>query len=225
MANINDLYNLSQYVIRKTRGSFQTVAEFNQNIWSAYKDAVAEWYSQYGKSQVIHDALRPMRVYQSFTSDTSGFVLFPSDYMHLLGTPMLFYGSTISRATFVNEDEIQFALTSQVRAVDMSNPILVDYATTVSGIRVGGFSCYPQQTQIGAYWYLRLPVQPVLSVIQVGRVVTYDPLTSVQIESSEIYWDGILAKSLKFVGINMSEAEVAQFGQAYANETNANNLQ
>lgn len=216
---INDLYNLSQYIIRKARGGFQTVAEFNQNLWAGYKDCVSEWFAGYGSNQPIHDALRPMRVYQPFTSDSSGFVLFPSNYMHILGAPSTIYGSTVTRPTAVNEDEIAFALTSQVRPCDMENPIIVDYATTVSGVQVGGFSIYPQQTQIGFYWYLRLPTQPVLVVTTVGRVLTYDPVNSVQIETSEIYWNYILARSLSLLGINMSEKEVVEYSQLFAAES------
>ncbi len=60
---------------------------------------------------------------------------------------------------------------------------------------------------------MRIPDYPVLSYTQVGRVVTYDPLTSVQIEFSDIYIDKIIAKSLGYTGINMSEPEIVQFGQ------------
>jgi len=217
--NINDLYNLSQYIIRKTRGAFQTIPEFNQNIWLGYKNAVSEWFKSYGSNQQVHDALRPMRVYQPFTSDSSGFVIFPSDYMHLLGAINTVYGSSVCRPTWVNEDELGFALTSQLRPTNMENPIVVDYAITVSGVRVGGFSLYPQQTQQGFYFYLRLPTQPVLVVTQVGRDITYDPINSVQIETSEIFWNYILAKSISILGENMSEKEVVDYSVMMAAES------
>ncbi len=188
-----------------------------------FLDAVEEWFSGYGRSQKLHDALRLLRKYQPFTSDSSGFVLFPSNYIHLLGTPATIYGSTVTKPMFINEDEFNFAITSQLRPVDIANPILVDYATEVSGVSVGGFSIYPQVTHIGFYWYLRLPVSAQLVVIQTGRVLTYDPVNSVQLETNEMYYDNIIAKALKFSGINMSEGEVIQFGQQYSAETNANN--
>jgi len=217
--NINDCYNISQYIIRKERGLFQTVAEFNQNIGMAFLDAIEVWFEGYGRSQKLHDALRQLRVYQTFTSDSEGYVLFNSNYIHLLGTPFTIYGSTVTKTSFINEDEFQSAITNQVRPVDIENPILLDYATEVSGVVVSGFSIYPQVQHVGAYWYLRLPNSPTLSMIQVGRVLTYDPITSVQIECNEMYWNNIIAKSLKFAGINMSEQEVSAFSNQYNQET------
>jgi len=216
---INDCYNISQYIIRKQRGVFQTVEEFNQNINMAFLDAIEEWFSAYGANQRLHDALRQLRVYQTFTSDSEGYVLFNSNYIHLLGTPYTIYGSTVTRPIFLNEDDIPFALSSQLRPVTVENPVLVDYATTVSGVVVTGFSIYPQVTHYGVYWYLRLPNAPTLAVTQVGREITYDPATSVQIECNEMYWNNIIAKSLKFSGINMSEAEVTAFSEMYNKET------
>jgi len=221
--NINDCFNIVNFIIRKNRGSWLTVAEFNQNINLAFRDAIEEWFSGYGKSQKLHDALRLLRKYQPFTSDSSGFVLFPSDYMHLLGTPGTVYGSTVTKPIFVNEDEFNFAITSQLRPVDLANPILLDYVTEVSGVAVQGFSIYPQTTNVGFYWYLRQPAYATLVVTQVGRVLTYDPTTSVQLETNEAYYNNIISKALKFSGINMSEQEITAFGQMYNQETNANN--
>jgi hypothetical protein len=217
--NINDCYDISQYIIRKNRGIFLTVAEFNQNIGMAFLDAIEQWFSGYGANQKIHDALRQLRVYETFTSDSTGHVLFPSNYIHILGTPFTIYGSAITRPDWLNEDKIPFALSSQLRPVSVESPVIVDYAITVSGVTVTGFSIYPQVTHYGAYWYLRLPNTPTLVVTQVGRVLTYDPLNSVQIECNEMYWNNIIAKSLKFSGINMSEQEVTAFSNQYNQET------
>jgi hypothetical protein len=211
--NINDVYNTVQFILRKQRGIFLTVAEFNQNINLGFLDAIEEWFSGYGTSQKLHDALRKLREYEPFVSNGSGEVDFQADYIHLLGTPFTIIGSTITKPIFIQEDEYPFAASSQLRPVDTSNPILIDTDT--------GFIVHPAGIHYGAYWYLRLPATAVLSVTQVGRVVTYDPGTSVQLETNEMYWDNIIAKALKFSGVNMSEQEVTAFGQMYNQETNA----
>jgi len=211
MRNINDYYNFYLYVCRKERGTFVTPTQFTQNLDAGQLDCFEEWFKPYGANQEIHDALRPFRVYQIFTSNAAGFVTYQSDYFHLLGQPFTVTGSTVNRIEFLNEDELPFALTSQLRPVTTAYPIAVDTST--------GFSIYPQTTQTGAYFYLRRPATPVLSFTQVGRVITYDSATSVQLEWNEVYINNILAKALKYAGINMNEQGILQYAEAYNNET------
>jgi hypothetical protein len=204
---INDLYNLYQFILRKERGVFITFSQFTQNLDAAQLDLVTELFKGYGENQIIHDGLRPFRVYQPFTSDVSGFVTFQSNFLHPLGNPFSVFGSTVTTIKMVNEDELSFALTSQLRPVTNAYPIAVDTSN--------GFSIYPQSTQTGAYWYLRRPATPVYGFTQVGRVVTYDPATSTQLEWDENYWNNILAKALLFSGVNMDEDGILKFAQTY----------
>lgn len=213
MANrdINNLYNFYQYILRKERGVFCTPTEFNANMYAGILDAVNEWFAPYGEDQILHDALRPIRVYYQFTSDSSGFVTYPNNYIHILGSPFSVTGSTVNQIKFVNEDELPFALTSQLRAVTNTYPIAVD--TNV------GFSIYPQQTQIGFFNYLKLPDAPIFGYTQVGRVITYDVSTSVQVQFSDIYVNNIIAKALRYAGVNMDEKGVSDFANQYNQET------
>jgi len=208
---INDLYNISVYIVRKERGIFLKVADFNQNMDAGILDAVEFWFKGYGIDQVLHDAIRPLRAYQPFTSNSSGFVAYNSNYIHLLGNPFTVYGSTVTSPKIINEDEFSDAMTNQVRAVSNEYPIIVDTAT--------GFSIYPQSTQTGAYWYLRRPVAPTLAVTQVGRTVTYDSANSVQVELNEMYWNNVVARALKYAGINMDEKGVSDFANQFDAET------
>lgn len=209
--NINDCYNLCLYIVRKERGVFLKVADFNANIDAGLLDAVELWFQGYGENQILHDAIRPLRIYQPFTSNTGGFVNFNSNYIHLLGGVFTVYGSAVTKPTMINEDEFVDAMRSQLRAISNEYPIIVDTAT--------GLSIYPQSTQTGAYWYLRRPVSPSLAVTQVGRDLTYDATNSVQIELNEIYWNNVVARALKYAGVNMDEDGVYKFAQAYQQET------
>lgn len=209
--NINDLYNLFINIVRKERGVFVTIDEFNSYMDSGQMDAVAEWFEPYGATQKLHDALRQIREYEQFTSNSAGFVTYPSDYIHILGSPFTVTGSTVNEVNFVNESELVFAMKSQLRPVSNSYPIAVDTST--------GFSIYPQSTQIGFYNYLRRPATITLAVTQVGRVVTYNAGSSIQPEFSDIYVNNIIAKALVYAGVNMDEAGVTQFAQNYNQET------
>ena len=210
--NINDVYNFLVFIVRKERGVFITIPEAMQTLDNAQLEATEDWFSQYGVTQIIHDAIRKLRVQVQFTSASSnGDVVFPADYLHMIGNPYTVTGSTVNAVRFVNEDELPFALTSQLRPVSTSKPIAKDTAT--------GFQLFPQSAQMGFYNYLRRPAAPVLGYTQTGRTITYNPGTSTQLEFTDVYINNILARALKFWGINMAEQDIQQFAQLQTQET------
>lgn len=209
--NINDIYNQMLFIVRKERGVFVTVNEAMQTLDNAQLEAVEEWFSTYGTTQIIHDAIRKLRVQKSFTSDSTGLVTFDSDYLHLIGGAYTVSGSTINNVRFLNEDELALALKSQLRVVSTSNPIAIDASV--------GFRLYPAATQSGFYNYLRRPATPVLGYTQSGRTITYDPNTSTQLEFTDVYINNIISRALKFWGINMAEQDIQQFAQIQTQET------
>jgi hypothetical protein len=209
--NINDVYNQMLFIVRKERGVFVTVPEAMQTLDNAQLEAVEEWFSTYGTTQIIHDAIRKLRVQKNFTSDATGLVTFDSDYLHLIGGAYTVSGSSINNVRFLNEDELALALKSQLRVVSTSNPIAIDASV--------GFRLYPAATQIGFYNYLRRPAAPVLGYTQSGRTITYDPLTSTQLEFTDVYINNIMSRALKFWGINMAEQDIQQFAQIQTQET------
>jgi hypothetical protein len=184
-----------------------------QTLDNAQLEAVEEWFSTYGTTQIIHDAIRKLRVQKSFTSDSTGLVTFDADYLHLIGGAYTVSGSTINNVRFLNEDELALALKSQLRAVSTSNPIAIDASV--------GFRLYPAATQAGIYNYLRRPATPVLGYTQASgsRTITYDPLTSTQLEFTDVYINNIISRALKFWGINMAEQDIQQFAQIQTQET------
>jgi hypothetical protein len=209
--NINDIYNQMLFIVRKERGVFVTVNEAMQTLDNAQLEATEEWFSTYGATQIIHDAIRKLRVQKSFTSDSTGLVTFDSDYLHLIGGAYTVSGSTINNVRFLNEDELALALKSQLRVVSTSNPIAIDASV--------GFRLYPAATQSGFYNYLRRPATPVLGYTQSGRTITYDPNTSTQLEFTDVYINNIISRALKFWGINMAEQDIQQFAQIQTQET------
>jgi len=182
-----------------------------QTLDNAQLEAVEEWFSTYGTTQIIHDAIRKLRVQKSFTSDSTGLVTFDADYLHLIGGAYTVSGSSINNVRFLNEDELALALKSQLRAVSTSNPIAIDASV--------GFRLYPAATQSGFYNYLRRPATPVLGYTQTGRTITYNSGTSTQLEFTDVYINNIISRALKFWGINMAEQDIQQFAQLQTQET------
>jgi hypothetical protein len=209
--NINDIYNQMIFIVRKERGVFVTIPEAMQTLDNAQLEAVEEWFSTYGTTQIIHDAIRKLRIQKNFTSDSTGLVTFDADYLHLIGGAYTVSGSTINNVRFLNEDELALALKSQLRPVLESNPIAIDASV--------GFRLYPASTQTGFYNYLRRPATPVLGYTQSGRNITYDPNTSTQLEFTDVYINNIISRALKFWGINMAEQDIQQFAQIQTQET------
>lgn len=207
---IFDISNFVQYLIRKERGVFQTYNQICANLHAGQMDYFQECFEPYGVTNKLHDALRPFRVYYQFASNSAGMVVFPSDYQHLLGSPFTIAGSTVNEVVFVQESELPFALKSQLRPVSNAYPIAVDTTT--------GFSIYPQQAQAGFFTYLKTPNIPVVGVTQSGRAITYDAATSTQLEWTESYINAVIARSLKFVGINMDEQTISQFAETYSSQ-------
>lgn len=209
--NINDVYNFLTFIVRKERGVFITIPEAMQTLDNAQLEATEDWFAGYGATQILHDAIRKLRTQVQFTSASDGMVTFASDYLHMIGNPYTVTGSTINAVRFVNEDELPYALTSQLRPVSSSKPIAKDSSV--------GFQLYPQFLQTGFYNYLRRPNAPVLGYTQSGRTITYDPNTSTQLEFTDVYINNIISRALKFWGINMAEQDIQQFAQLQTQET------
>lgn len=209
--NIGDIYDFYGYILRKERGVLITPSEFNANMDAGQLDALNEWFATYGATQTIHDAIRGFREYYQFTSNAAGFVTYPAGLLHLIGTPFTVTGSTVNVVHFVNEDELPFAITSKLRPVSTSYPIAVDTST--------GFSLYPQSTQIGFFNYLRRPASPVYGYSQAGRVITYNSATSTQLEFADNYINNIIAKALRYSGVNLDDKGISDFANQYNQET------
>jgi hypothetical protein len=199
------------FIVRKERGVFITIPEFESTLDNAQIEAVADWFELYGTTQKIHDAIRKLRVQVQFTSTSDGQVSFASDYLHMIGGAYTVTGSTINSIRFVNEDEVALALRSQLRPVSTSAPIARDSSI--------GFQIYPQSTQTGFYNYLKRPVKPVYGYTTTGRTITYDNATSTQLEFTDVYINNIISIALKFWGINMAEQDIQVFAQNQTQET------
>lgn len=209
--NISNIVDFVQFLIRKERGVFISPEQTTTNLDAGQLDAFEEYFKLYDQTQRLHDALQPFQIDVVFTSDSGGNVQYPDDYQHLLAKHYTVTGSTVNDITFVQDNELAFALRSQLRPVTDEYPIAIETKD--------GFCIYPQKVQRGIYSYLKRPATPVYGYTQSGRQITYNPNTSVQLEWNEGYINNIIAKSLRYVGIYMAEQEISQFAEIYNQQT------
>lgn len=167
---------------------------------------------KYATSQHIKDALSPFREVYNFTTQVSGYVIVPANtnYVSLLDIQIYFQISNTTiyyPVALVNEDVRAMRLNSQVDPVTVTSPI---------GEQVGQqtFRLYPASAYNGNITFLRKPRDVVFgySVIS-GRVIVYNPLTSVQSEWAENFQNMILLKCLSSIGINLTSQEVSQYAE------------
>lgn len=156
----------------------------------------------YGVSQRINDSLAPFKKNATFTSDSTGLITLPSDYLHLLSLNTNEVSADAGRTVYrpvqiINEDELIERLESQVCPVSLSDPIGI--INSEKKIQL-----FPTSTQVGKIYYMRRPVVPVYGYTQTGRVITYDAGTSTQLEWDEVNINHIMVKALEYLGINLS---------------------
>lgn len=162
----------------------------------------------YGVSQKINDSLSPFKVVATFTSDSSGVVTLPSNYIHLLALNTTESNADAGRnvlrpVQILNEDELIERLESQVCPVSLSDPIGIESSSKK-------ILLYPEVAQVGKIYYMRKPVAPVYDFTQAGRVITYVNVTSTQMEWDEPNMNTIIAKALGYVGINLGAQDIIQ---------------
>lgn len=202
--NINDIHEIVRFIEKKERGSFTTDSQIDMLLNAGQLEVYEDYFKLYGVTQVVNDAINIFKVNYQFTSAADGTVTLPANYLHLLPNVFTVSGSTVNNVRFVNEDEWVNAITSQLRPVTLTKPIAKDYGN--------GFNLYPQSQQTGFLTYLRIPAVPIFGYTQVGRVITYNPATSTQIEFEDVYIDKIIAKALGYLGINLAEKDITEFG-------------
>jgi len=201
--NINQIHNFISFIIRKERGAFITPAEIDNALEAGQLEVIEDYFKLYGMTQQIHDALNPVKVFASITTDASGEVNFGTNHLHLLPLTYTVDGSTISRIRILQDNEWVDALTSQLRPATRETPIARTLSTKMQIYPAGVYTVFIS--------YIKRPEKPTFGYTQSGRTITYDPTSSTQIELGDAYVDKIIAKALAYLGINMNENDIIQF--------------
>lgn len=220
MAAIDEIHDFIKDLARKERDGFIADEEIDMYLHRSQMECFREYFKLYGETQEIHDAMIPFKATWQFTKvDTpNGLITYPDDYVHLLEISITGYdnvlGQTLTPVRYVNEDQLANAVGSALRKPTATKPVGVDKGKkNADGIYDTYTQLYPKQEYAGEMLYIRQPLKPKYSYTQEGRVITYDPITSIQLEWSEPYVSNIVAKAVMYLGLNLDDKDIVQFGQ------------
>lgn len=214
---ISDAFDFLNFWISKERGSFFTIPELELITDRGQMSLYSDLQPKYATSQRVKDALAPFRDVYNFTTLLSGYVIIPPDrnYLNLLDLQIYFLISNRTMyfgVAMANEDTRAERLNSQIDPATITSPVGEQTAP-------GYFRLYPASVYNGNVSFLRRPVKPKFGyTIVSGRVIVYDPNTSVQLEWSDNWCNAVLVKALSSIGINLSDQQVAQYAEIKGQE-------
>lgn len=222
--NINDVHNVILFYLNKDQQAFITHEEIDETLDRAQmtlfdqyhtnpKTAVNTPVETYGASQRIDDALSVFKQKYTFNSvaTPNGIITLPSNYQHLIALYTTTYNSTLARNIYsavqvLSEDELIERLESQVIPVSTEDPVAIMNSQNM-------IQLFPEVPSTGAVYYFKRPAVPVFGYTQAGRNITYNPLTSTQLEWKDQDINNIIVIALQYYGLNMKAADIVQFGQ------------
>lgn len=232
--NVNEAFEYINFWYNKVTAAWFTVSELEALINRAQLAYYSDIKPKYATSQLVKDILAPFKATYNFTTQISGYITIPDinvsdptssldttvSYLDLLDIQIYFQVSDrmiYYPVKLVNEDERANRLNSQIDPVTSTSPIGEQTAPRT-------FRLYPSAAYNGNVTYLRKPADIVFgySVVS-GRVIVYDPLTSVQFEWRASDISAILLKALESIGINLSSQEISNFAQLKT-ESNFQNI-
>lgn len=223
--NIKEVHDRFNIAVRKEHGGSFNPIEVDRLLDIAQMELFNSYYGNvktfdpvaqratfaYGASQRINDALSPFKSQVTFTTtDTPGGVLtLPTNYLYLISLTTTVYNSTIGRninypVSVVNEEELQSRLESQIVPVALTGPI----AVINSGKKI---QLFPTSPQSGFVWFFRRPAIPNMSFTQAGRVITYVPGSSQDLEWGEQEIHNIINKAVSLAGLSMSSQDLVGY--------------
>lgn len=223
--NINDIHNLILFILDKESQGYVSHEEIDRSLDVSQMSLFNTYFNNpkakeqgqvYWQSQRINDSLAPFKQRFTFapggaTITNTGVINLPSDFMNLISLYTTVYNNTLARNVYsavqvLNEEELIERLESQVIPVSTDDPIAIMNNTNK-------IQLFPESAQTGGLYYFRRPAKPVFAYTQVGRVVTYDSATSVQLEWKQDDVHLIVAGALSYLGINLGAKEVIEFAE------------
>lgn len=209
---LDKAYTFLNFWINKSQGGFYPPDQLDALVDRAQMALYDDYYIKYATSQRVDDALAPFKSVFTFTNVAGGLVVSPADYLDLLTVYTASVDSTgrvVNRPVqIISEDQLPVRLNSQIVPVTVTDPIA--FITTNWNLQL-----FPQVPQSGTVYYLRRPKAPFFSYTLVsGRVIVYNPGSSVQLEWGDKDVNDILIKALDYIGINLSEQDVLQWAGA-----------
>jgi len=212
---IQEVCSYLNFYINKYTGSWFSPEELCEVLDRGQMSYYGDMKTRYATSQYVKDALAPFRESYNFTATVSGIVVIPdATYLDLLDMQVFYQISNrtvYAPVKMVNEDERANRLSSQRDPVTVTSPIGEQFGSR-------SFRLYPASSYNGNVTYLRRPAKPVFAYTLIsGRVIVYDSANSTQLEWGEQHLNAIVIKGLATLGINLTDAELANYATEAAN--------
>jgi hypothetical protein len=212
--DLQQVFFILNFFINKYTGSWYTVQELQTLLDNGQISYYTDIKPKYATSQLVKDTLSIFRATYDFSpsNTVSGYIVIPSNsnYLDLLDVQITYQISNrtvYSPVKMINEDERAIRLNSQVDPVTVTSP--VGEQTAPRYIRL-----YPLSGYTGTVTYFRRPIAPVFAYTVIsGRVIVYNQAASTQLEWRVTEIQQICIKSLRSIGINLSDEEIASFAQ------------
>lgn len=207
--NISETHDFIDLICSQERSGFNTPAEIDEALDRASLTLFEFYRPNYAKTIEAKEALSPFRRKYDFVTNSSGEISISTgfDFTHLLAMEVVVVDSAAAAAgfnanrrypvVFPNEDERADRLNSQIKQPTATSPI-------ADIVGIGWYNLTPEIVHTGSIYYLKRPTKPFYSYSQVGRVITYLPSTSAQLEWTEPYLNNVIFLALRFLGINLN---------------------
>lgn len=208
--NIGDILDFVWFLENKEQTAWHTPVEITSALHRSQMDLYDRFAPVYGKDETAKKALNPFYTVFQFTPATSpfGLVTLPTGtFGHLLSADAISYdnvrGTQWYPIDIINNDEFSLRMRSQLIPVSYQKPIAKDIGN-------GVIQLYPQQANTGTVSYLSIPISPLYNYTQSGRVITYVPLNSVQLQWNESFFSAIIKRALFYLGVNIEDQLLIQ---------------
>lgn len=222
--NISQTHDFINELTSKERGGYNTPAEIDAALDRASLTMFEYYRPIYAKSIEAKEALSPFRRKYNYTTNSTGEISISTgfDFTHLLAidvmvndpdTPSGFDPNRRYKVEFPNEDELAERRNSQNNQPTRTAPI-------ADIVGIGWYNLYPEVTHSGSIYYLKRPATPVFGYTQAGRQITYDPLTSTQLEWTEPYLNNVIFLAARFLGVNLNNEYLTQIMTQFLQENN-----
>lgn len=231
--NIDELKRFFEFVLNKNQvGGNTTPTQFNDLVRQAQIDLFNEYYNPvyregsvtnrgYEVSQNVTDFFNNFIV-DTFINFENGVADLPADYSHK-GTGII--ETYISDGEECNCDKggdcgqmgygvVRFIMNHQRGHLLSSKIAPPTIEFPYGNIRSGKIFIYPKEVLSIAFSYIRKPKTPKWDyTLTPSNRPVYNPLTSVDVEIPIEWQNELLAKMLKYKGINIREAQLSQYAQ------------
>lgn len=222
--DVNEIYQLIQYVSNKNQQGFITPSQFNtvinqaQKSYTSYLLGSFQQYTpgrpvarvQLGQNSVLRQRLAPIITQGSLVIDPTGFSPYPGDYLQTDAMRT----TTFQRIRFVQQDSLYSYYNSAIDPV-ATNPIYL--------IEDAGFRFYPISLGSAEISYVSDPPDMIWGyTLDANNRPVYDPTLYNPITnptgSIQPVWDvasilDIISRALAMIGVNLQAGMISQYAQ------------